>query len=857
MKIFVFELKKMWRRKQFLMLTLIALACVMVLFLRNFWAQDEIVNRAFQSMAPHSQSVFKIGNQFREEMMLRSEDATPDKAFMDAFDNSSTMSTEFGKWQEAMRNKEWESVPESEMALIQTIFNHIEWGGSYDGYAEDGLYQSFEKNKILLELSLPYEDDLYSISPPNFTKTVFTYIVSIPALALLVVLLGDQLVIEKERNTIRTLSTQPIRKWWLLFGKFMSQLSVVVFTLIVIIIACFVIPLFFGVQQGSFSYPQLIHLSDGFDFITIGHYLLLHSFLFVGMFSLLCSFILLYSTFVKDRLSVIVFTLLTLFGGLVLTKQFSALQSAVNPFYYVRFQELIEQPHLLGNPLLIAVPYCYALFIVFISSTVLKMKDTTENGKKEMQPFKKGAVLKTIHPFFYAVTFEWRKFKREGIVKRFTIITLLLIVGGYAFIAFSTNQLREQYITNKNSTLESSKEIISAFEQTIKGGQGILEKLEEKGSTLTSSEERQKEIAQSQVDGFGDAVSAQMKRIEQQEKELFAYEQGDWKTIHESWIGEIMLWWKDPHYGDNMPTERGGLSDFTYMASVQENEWMIEHNLATIHNSNPYRLYTWTIYDKFISPLEQLKWNQDTRKVDKTGLFYIYTFFTTYGYFILIGLLLLLFGAGMTAEKGVKRTLTFLQTQPLTKSAIFLGKTSISMLLAVGIALLSIVCMVLLGTVSDRFGDWKFPVLYYDLPSVVDSESYTGFLAEEGGFHFIYMGNFLLETGALFLAGLVFLIALSLAVSLFFNNAMGALLTTLILAVGGYVASSLPVFASIAHWSPFTYLNVGKIANGEMAIVLGNESVSTMLGLAALLIGTVLLVGAGTLWFRSKWMKVV
>ena len=76
-------------------------------------------------------------------------------------------------------------------------------------------------------------------------------------------------------NTIRTLSTQPITKWRLLFGKFTSQLSAVVFALFVIILACFTIPLLFGGQMGSFSYPQLVHLADGFEFITTGRYLFL------------------------------------------------------------------------------------------------------------------------------------------------------------------------------------------------------------------------------------------------------------------------------------------------------------------------------------------------------------------------------------------------------------------------------------------------------------------------------------------------------------------------------------------------------------------------------------------------------
>ncbi|MBE1555361.1 ABC transporter permease [Sporosarcina limicola] len=854
MNMWMFELKKMWRRKQFLILALIAVACVTVIFLRNFWAQDEILGKVFQSMAPHSQSVYKIGKQFRNEMIHRSED----KAFMDAYDNARKMSTEFGKWQEAMRNKEWNHVPEAEMAFLQTVLKHIEWGGDYDGYPEDGLYQSFEKNKILLEHSLPYEDDLYSISTPNFMKIVFAFIVSIPALGIFVLLLGDQMVMEKENNTIRTLSTQPITKWRLLFGKFMGQLSAIVFALLVIFLACFAIPFFFGGQMGSFSYPQMIHLEDGFDFMPIDRYLFLHVLLFLGAASFLFSLVLLFSTVLKDRLSVLFFTLLALFGGVLLTNQFAALQSIINPFYYLGFQELIEQPNRLGNSLLIIIPYLYALLIVVISATLQKIKHTAEKGKKDVLPFKKGAISKTANRLFLVSAFEWRKYKREGVVKRFTVIILLLIVGGYAFIVFSTNQLREQYIPGMNASISFYKEMILGFEQIIEGSEALLEELEKKGTTPTSSEESLKEVAQSEVDGLGDAVSRYKNDVERRQKELAAYEQGDWKTVHESWIEEILLWWKDPNYMDNAPTERigGGLSDFLFMASVQEKEWMIEHDLAAVHN-NQSLAYTWSIYDKFISPLEQSKWNHNTRKVDKTGLFYVYTFFTTYSYFILAGLLIFLLGAGMTSEKGSKRTLTFLQTQPLTKSMIFLGKTGVSILLTASITLLSILFMVLIGTVSDRFGDWKFPILYYDLPSVADSANYTGFLAEEGGFHFIDMGRFLLETGALFLAGIVFLIAISLVVSLFFNNAMSVLLTTLIVAVGGYVVSTSSLLSSVVQWSPFTYLNAGKIANGETAVVLANESISTMSGLMALLVGTLIFICIGILYSRSRWMKMV
>src|SRR5690625_7739877 len=88
--------------------------------------------------------------------------------------------------------------------------------------------------------------------------------------------------------------------------------------------------------------------------------------------------------------------------------------------------------------------------------------------------------------------------------------------------------------------------------------------------------------------------------------------------------------------------------------------------------------------------------------------------------------------------------------------------------------------MILLGTLFNRFGDLKYPILFYDPPSLVEQENYSGFVANEGGFHFITMGKYLLETGSLFLVGVIFLIALSLFLSLIFLQSM----TVFVLKIG-------------------------------------------------------------------------
>ena len=130
--------------------------------------------------------------------------------------------------------------------------------------------------------------------------------------------------------------------------------------------------------------------------------------------------------------------------------------------------------------------------------------------------------------------------------------------------------------------------------------------------------------------------------------------------------------------------------------------------------------------------------------------------------------------------------------------------------------------------------------------------NYTGITASEGGFHFINMGRYLVESCVLFLAALLFLIALSLLMSVFFNHMISAVTMTLVVAVGGYALSSSSVLSAVAHLSPFVYLNIGKIANGEIATLLTNSSIQTIPGLVVLVISSFAILAAGMMWFQKK-----
>src|SRR5690625_3220498 len=369
-----------------------------------------------------------------------------------------------------------------------------------------------------------------------------------------------------------------------------------------------------------------------------------------------------------------------------------------------------------------------------------------------------------------------------------------------------TNKLQKDYISRIEDSIYFSEFLYERTVEDLEKSQALIEELQLK-EELTALERHLLGEAEAVMNGAEQRLNLHGTELDEKKSILNSYENKDWTVVYNSWIDELTRWWKDPNYGDNLSTEKGGLSSFTYIASIEKYNWMKEHDLTPVHHEY-YRASLWTVYDKFLSPMDQLEWNRETRKFDNTGLFYMYIFLTTPSFLLLMIILLFVVGVGLSAEKGINRTLTFLKTQPITISSVYLSKTWISIIVGLLITLGSWVVMILLGTIFNRFGDLKYPILFYDPPSLVEKESYSGFVANEGGFHFITMGKFLLETGGLFLTGVIFLIALSLFISLFIRESMAVFVLTGIISVGGYFLGTLTKLSSIAHFLPFTYLNV-------------------------------------------------
>ena len=136
---FRFELKKLWRRKQFLILTVLVIVTVSVLFYRNYWMQDKIVEYQHQTLASHSGSIFALVNEYKDEMFFRSEAGTLTEVFLKRFDQAQLMLENLNSLLAQVENRDWENVPERKLAFLESVQQYIESGGEYKAYKGEEL----------------------------------------------------------------------------------------------------------------------------------------------------------------------------------------------------------------------------------------------------------------------------------------------------------------------------------------------------------------------------------------------------------------------------------------------------------------------------------------------------------------------------------------------------------------------------------------------------------------------------------------------------------------------------------------------------------------------------------------------
>ncbi|MCM3710629.1 ABC transporter permease subunit [Sporosarcina luteola] len=837
-----FEMKKVFRQKKLVWLFVVVLLGVAGVFYQNYSEREAMKERALESIRPYSEEVDARYHFYKE----REYNDQLDEAMRRQQEHIVELGTIFFRWKGVIHNGGWSEIPAIENDFLKSValFEEAEGGfGSLYGMERE---KAIQKNAWLLKQELPYVDEEFPLSPALMLKQSSNLLLSVGGFLFLVLFFGNIVTSEKEQQTWLTLKTQPIAKWKRIVAKYTGVLIVIFGFLLMVLCVGLLIPYVFGEQAWNFTYPQLIQSGESFTFISTTAYLVRIFMLFFCAGALVFSFIMLLSTQFRSSFAVLVMTGFVGAVGYSATLLNEGFQTFWNPFHLLSMTTIVSETVDGSFWLYPIAAVCWSLLLLTVGILMPEGERGLFGATDMKKPFGDG---KTRHvlTIWNSARFEWRKLKRQGLLRQSIIVLGLFAVIGYFLLGQVSHKKEAEYVEGLDESIAMYRSIVQHSEEELASLDEDRKAAEESGDEgwIRYYNDVAQHQRQTMLAYFEDILS-------NYEMGKRAYEEGDWQSFYQyqlfnnrqssgEFTNEYMFW------------EIGGRSYVMLEASKAEKEWLMKHNVRPIISGDDIP----TIYESW-GDKETKNWHvEKNRKVDNSGLFSLFLYFDNYVYFIPILLLLVVFGAGFAGEKGKRPTIQTLQTQPVAVRSIFFGKVTTAIIVGIS-GLVGVFAFVLLvSTLFNRFGDWYYPIFHYNSKKVVEADRYTGMRALEGGFDFMPLGEYVLSGIALSVCIFLFLLAMTHVLGLFVPRAFVVYsCVALICGVGYFIGGKLGDFA---QFSPFTYLDIGRIVNGEVATVLNNPSVTVLNGCWVLLGVSVLLVvaGYGMLGLRSRVKREV
>ncbi|MFD1032878.1 ABC transporter permease subunit [Metaplanococcus flavidus] len=841
MKLYIFELKKIVKQKSFLWLLLLVALTTAFIFQQNAAMQEGKVERVYEQTEAINGEVGQSIERLAEDQM----DGLLDDAGLQQLELLKEMRSALYPWRDAIYQAKWEEVPlhEGEFLVLLQLFN--ESGGELSALTGLEKEIAIEKNDWLLEHGLAYEEEAFPVSPHLVLIESGLFLLGLVGVAILLLVFGGTLTSEKENSTWLTLRTQPTSKRQIVLAKLGGVLTVaLLYTLLVIGIGLLV-PLAFGDLSLILQYPQVLTGDGEFAILSSFSFLIRALLLFFAAVLVGFSLCLFLSVWIKNSFTLNIAVFFVLLTGLTVTQSVPLLQSAFNPFHLFQFQQILGGVPQTTDWMYLMSAILWSVIFLTLLITLPEKDASAFQRSTNHKPFGKGRMPATSAGLTSVLLFEWRKLRRKGMFQKVMILLVLFLGMGYWGISQLTDQKEEAYLEELNQfTAGMENNFIPQFEESAASLKEALRAAEKENDemiipSLKDQIARTESMITFNTDWKNKAADA-----------IAGYQEDNWDAFYEYQLFINQVHNNEFDYlavvGSSWPQIIG---QFTMDVALEEKKWLMEKNIQPVL-SGEY-IQTMHTADGWPSEKYRLEWEEENRKIDDSGLYSFYLFFENYVYFVPLALLLFVLAGGFASERGKKRTLDFLQTQPLAARTIFMGKTLHSIMVAAISCISLFGLLVLVGTLFNRLGDWNYPVLYYDAESVTLTADYAGMLSRGLGFHFIPLGTYLVNSTILFLFVLLFFLVLANFLSLFLKNTFTSFALTLLIGSGGFVLSKY-YLTGMAQWSPFTYLQTNKVANGELGTLLDAQYLNVMTGSLVLLGSTVLLLLVGMLFTGKK-----
>ena len=830
MKLIRFELRKIYEQKRWLLLVLIVLVSMSGFLWQNISEKSAKQERALEIIEPY------VGENQRIQNPLLTMEESLNESQEIQLEYSHEMARILVQWRKAIDQEDWQTIPLIEREFLEILEPFEAAGGQFqalEGIARD---IAMEKNQWLIDHELAYEDEVFPLSPMLFLKQHTDVFLSIIGVALLVLFFAHTLTMEKEQHTLATLRTQPLTMRELFASKYISLIILLILYLLVISLAL-ILSFIFGERSLVIEYPQIMRTGETFTIISSLHYVLRTVLFFSSASFFVLSCALLFSKWLHHTLTMFMSLACVMFFGYLLTEMNEPLQSPFNPFQYLRITQIVnEVPE--------ATDWFYPILAVLFSTIILiisaygKEREWGFSLDRLNKPFKRGETQATKQSLWNIHIFEWRKMWRR---KLFTYVCMALVF----FILVTYYALSEQTAKKEKAYMESLQEVLMESDFAMSSAESSLERL---ADDIKEAEDAGEDpsVYLSWFESTETAIQFAEERKQRAENAIAGMKNDEWSHIYEFQLHVNRFANEEFDTGTYGTSIKDFIGTFTVEASIAEKEWLIENNIQPIYSGD----YIRTIYydEGFTDEVQHVKekWEKHNDKTDNSGLYTLYHFFDEYVYFVPMFLFVVLLGSGFAAERGKKPTLQLLKTQPITLRNMYLGKVTHATSVVAMSSLAIIVFITVVASLVNRFGDWKYPILHYDHQQMMDAANYTGTIIEvEGrGFHFVPLGEIIWQNTLLFMLCFIFVIVVSLFLSIFLKNIFSVLTVTIFVMISGYVLGS-HVYTDIAHWLPFTYFNISEVTNGALTIIYDNPGIHFSTGCLILLGSTLVFIGVG------------
>lgn len=828
MKQFLFEVKKLYRQKVYLLVVIVALGM-------SWWTIQTIEYPHFFN--PLLEMDFSTSERLYEEFAMPLFEA---QMYRELSVEENELITEYYQVQETSEGyREIRRNFNSELATSQNFLNEkLIYLENVDNFINkhqisleettiEGMEWEIFETRYLLENNLPYEEGgLTAITSSLIFRYGLDTLFGFGTLIIFALIVSRSLPQEISSGTINNRYLQPKAKIGIIFSKLFAFMTV---ALLYVFLSLLLTTLYSVLNKGGIGnlmFPLRVYGSPS-TYLTVWQFLLISIALFLVLVSFISSLSLLIGSMTRKPVISTLLTLFILVVGISITSTNIDFQTGLNPFYLTHYRELIvgnstihPSGQITGIGSIITNSSGFQIFIIPVVLIILFLIGTIfllvkERNERETRTFK-FADWKWIsnEPF----RFEVKKIS-SAVSLPFSILTISIIVLIFFIQTISSDTWRIDYFMGNNGSYELIETQIAERQDSINELQLILD-------TETIGEEEFRELS-SRLRFEKDSIehdkvelnTLKSLRDSYYNKDSVAYYRRMPAKIRESFAKNVQVE-NAPESGIFPQYVKGEISQYAYLATSDFNSELRQREIEPIAGTAKLS----TVYDELISVSAANEEAKYHTPAVMTGLNSWHRFIETYLFdTTILALVVIFFASGYSLEKEEGNHLGFILTQPQSRLKLILNKMLASVLVGGIFIFVIIAILFVLGTFRGGFGHLDYPILrQLQLLSNPWDQSYH-FI---GDYEFMNLSIYWLKSFILLAIGLVFVVSFSTFLSLFIKNRITHSITTISLLGIGFILTEMDLLGGFIAYLPTTYLRIGSTIDGSLMAMTNSVNVS-------------------------------